>query len=418
MLPALLLALAGLAPAGPVPDAQLEVLEGRASLAGALGVYELRAGRPPQTLAGPGYLEVAPLSRVSLHWRQTGSLLVQGPATLEWNPGPERLTWRFHEVARTHLEVRSRDVRLELPGGWVAVFEYGASYLRGRPGGGVEFHHDAGLPVLLRGPARASGTRPPWTVLAGARLLLEAGRERPATLAGTEGRLLEPYGRPESQALERAVPGHPWTGFTWPWRARTAQPAAAPSTERDRPAEPAAGAAGDGAPQRAPVAPRPIAPSPDASAPVELRDRAVHPTSREAVPPLEGPHGAPVSPPAPAHPTSGGELGRPDGSASAPSEPSALPEPSVLPNSSAQPEPAPPSRSLALPEGPEDLEVQELAPQRRPAPLPPRAADAPTADRPQAAAPLHFDAFIRREGRLVLTPYGALWFEGAERPQH
>ena len=261
MLPAVLLALIGLASPGSAADAQIEVLEGRVSLAAADGVFEVRAGQAPRVVQGAGYVEVPPLSRVSLRWRQTGSLLIEGPAAFEWSPERERLIWNFRQVGRTHLEIRSPHVRVYLPGGWIAAFENGASFLTERSGGAVEFHHDAGLPVLLSGPTKAGSARPPWTILAGARLLLRPVGGRPAALRGTHGRLLEPYGRPEAFARERHSAGARWSGFSWPWRARMDQTVAAfaPAQEPGLAADPMLQLGSSPAPPPAHAQPNPSA---------------------------------------------------------------------------------------------------------------------------------------------------------------
>lgn len=418
MFPALLLALAGTLPSpGSVSHAQLEVLEGRASLAATDGVLEVRQGMDPRVVGGPGYLEVAPLSRVSIRWRQTGSLVIRGPASFEWENEGERLTWRFHQVGKTHLEVRSADVRLYLPGGWVAAFENGASFLRGRSNGGVELHHDAGLPVLLRGRTVSGHARPPWTVLAGAKLLL--GKEsQPGELRGTRGRMLAPYGRPEAYALEQRPSGERWSGFSWPWR---------PSQGQTMPAH-----------ARTPHAPGPVGTPPEA------------PQTGLLLPMLE-PLRAQPEPEAGASPTNTAPLGEveargieepPSPAVPAPGEPTAeaeapLAEPGGPGEPGSQDGPAPGEASEAPSAGPETLSL-DAAPGDLLLPPPPAAGtrlpegevaetvlepvtgaepETRTIDLGEYVPParlhpwLEFTTHIRKEGELMLTPYGVRWRE-------
>ncbi len=222
MLPALALALLVGSSAVDVSSARIEVLEGRAALAGPQGVRELWPEDRATYVSGEAYLEVPALSRASIRWRSSASLLVIGPAALEWGPdvGREVLEWRLVSQTETHLEIRRGPIRVRLPGGWTATFESGAACLRSSPGGGLELHHDAGLPVLLVAPHEPARARPPRVVLAGARLRLDPQRSEPRLLPGSRAQVLAPYARPEGLATAAGPSVGPWEGFSWPWNVR------------------------------------------------------------------------------------------------------------------------------------------------------------------------------------------------------
>ena len=206
------------APGAPLElrRARVELLEGRAHLAGPQGVLELRAGGQTE-VEGRAYLEVRARSRAALRWNAVASLVVEGPAVLEWGPaeGEAGLEWRIEELFEAHLEVRRGPVRARLAGGWSARLEAGAGFLRGIAGGGVEWHHDAGSPVLLSAPHAPRAVRPPWVVLPGAWLRLHPGRTRPGVVEGYGGRLLDPYLRRGSSRTVGTSTA--WPGFSWPW---------------------------------------------------------------------------------------------------------------------------------------------------------------------------------------------------------
>jgi hypothetical protein len=221
MLSALLLLLAApLPPASGIDGpARVELLEGRGFLAGPGGVLALeRSGRAVE-VSGAAHLELRPGARAALRWNALASLVVVGPAMLEWGPadGTRALVeWRLAELHELHVEVRRGPVRLSLPGGWTATLESGASYVRGLPGGAAELSHDAGLPLLVAAPHAPSEVRPPWVVLAGARVRLDPREPYPHALAGSSSRLLDPFARRGAGAAERDALA-PWNGFSWPW---------------------------------------------------------------------------------------------------------------------------------------------------------------------------------------------------------
>jgi hypothetical protein len=217
---------------GP-PPARVELLEGRAFLAGPAGVRELVRAAGDLEVGGAAHLELAARSRVALRWSATASLIVFGPAVVEWGPvGDSRtlLECRFAELAEAHLEVRRGPVRLAFPGGWSASIESGAGFIRGLSGGGVELHHDAGLPLLIEAPHARTEVRPPWVVLAGAWLRLRPGELHPVTLPGSRSRLLDPFARRGSGPLSEGLLA-PWRGFAWPWEGLPLAPAPAPCDE-------------------------------------------------------------------------------------------------------------------------------------------------------------------------------------------
>jgi len=213
------------------PLARVEVLEGRATLARSGVLRSLRPEDGPLDDLAPAYLETSPLSRATLRWSATASLFLDGAAACEWAAGEARasLELRFFHFDEVHLEVRRGPVRVSLPGGWCAEVENAAVYLGARPDGGFVLHHDAGLPLLLAPPCESSRARPPLTVLAGARLAVARGEQKPRVLGRSGMRLLDPFGRPESSALERGPVAPPWTGFAWPWRPSCEERSSAPA---------------------------------------------------------------------------------------------------------------------------------------------------------------------------------------------
>jgi hypothetical protein len=346
------------------PSARVEVLEGRATLAGPSGVRELKPGTRSVEEAGRAYLEVPPLTRVSIRWRATASLLVRGPATLEWGPGTGRnlLEWRLLSQTETHLEVRRGPVRAELPGGWRATLESGAAFLRHTPGGGLELHHDAGQPLLLAAAHEPDRVRPPRVVLAGARLHLGALRSEPELLPGSRSRLLEPYGRSEDLAAGPQQPMGPWTGFSWPWRIQAVE--ARVETHRIPPTPPPGGR-----PPGRISRPRPVS---------EARTEAL-PEPRTVPPPQAEPENV-VAPVATSEPVSVESF------EAAPAEP-----PEVGPELPGEPD----ARRREL--SPEVLQRLWTA-----SAVTVFFGSSPAAPRPEPVR-------IRRHGQLRLTPYGVRW---------
>lgn len=364
LLPALILSV--LAGSEPPPPPRIEVLEGRATLTVPSGVCQLLPGDRSPLVAGDTYLEVPGRSRVSVRWRATASLLIHGPATLEWGPGRDRtlLEWRVSEAAQIHLEVRRGPVLARLPGGWTATYEMGACYLSEGPGGSLDLHHDAGLPVHLVAPHDPEHVVPPVVVLAGARLRLIPGEREPLPLGSSRSRILEPYGRPTARHPDALVTERPWRGFAWPW-----SPAGVHAVEAARPLSPAPLSA-ERRPDAAPHDLRKDGGAPAPAAPTVDPD----PGTRSGGPPAAAAERTPS--PAP--------------STGAPKP--ARPEAHVEPPGAAHPEP-----SL----DPRVVEVLRLL--MVPPLFPGRGGTAAEKEG------LDLRPRVRREGRLHLTPYGADW---------
>jgi len=207
------------APGGAGATARVEVLEGRALLAGAGVVARLEAGGPERAIDGPAHLELPAGSRARVTWSGHASLVIEGRNVIAWHPGAGggAPAWDLAEVGLAHLELRRGPLDLALAGGWGARLYGGACALRGLPGDGVELDHQAGLPFDLWPPQRETQPSAPFTVLAGARVRLHGGSARPLALAGSHARLRDQHQR---LAFERgdAAPGFPaWKGFAWPW---------------------------------------------------------------------------------------------------------------------------------------------------------------------------------------------------------
>jgi hypothetical protein len=214
--------------------ARVEVLEGRALLAGAGVVARLEAGGPERAIDGPAHLELPAGSRARVTWSGSASLVLEGRNVLAWHPGGDGAApaWDLAEVGLAHLELRRGPLDLTLAGGWGARLYSGACALRGLPGDGVELDHQAGLPFDLWPPQRDAQPSAPFTVLAGARVRLLGGAARPLALQGSQARLRDPHQRLGFER-ERAAEGFPaWRGFAWPWTS----PAARGSAQPERPA--------------------------------------------------------------------------------------------------------------------------------------------------------------------------------------
>jgi hypothetical protein len=212
MLPSLLLAaLAGL------PPVHIDVLAGRAELASPLGIVPLRSGEKPLERHGPGYIEVAALSRLNLRWRGITSLELDGASALEWRGSArdeDGLTLEVLRMDRLSAEVRRGPLRLELPGGWRATLTHGALHVRTLSNGALELEHIAGAPLLLAAAPVEGRLSPPWTVLAGSKVLLEPSAEQPRSSAGRKPLAQE---RRDLAWAQPATHGTPWTSFRWPW---------------------------------------------------------------------------------------------------------------------------------------------------------------------------------------------------------
>jgi hypothetical protein len=347
--------------AEPPPPPRIEVLEGRATLTVPEGIRQLRAGEPAPLIAGETYLELPARARVSVRWRDTASLLIHGPASLEWGPGRDRhrLEWRVVRAAEIHLEVRRGPVLTRLPGNWTAALEMGASFLTAGPGGSLDLHHDAGLPIHLVAPHAPQRVRPPVVVLAGARVRLIPGEETARPLGSSRSRILEPYGSSGQRAPDAVAAHRPWRGFTWPWASSEARAVEATLVE---PA-PASG---------------PQAGSGDLLLP--LRGETSHRGGGSPAAAPTGPSGTPATP---------------------------LPPEPQAPTEAAEEAPAAPRGPPLDPELAEVLRWLLVPPL-----FPPHGEAAEEAQQEPGAAPLNLVPRVRRDGRLHLTPYGADWDDG------
>jgi hypothetical protein len=333
--------------------ARVEVLEGRASVGLPSAVLRLEAGAPRQQFVGPVHLEVAVASRARVGWSGMGSLLLEGRGVVEWAAPRERdelMRWTFVEVTRASLELRRGRVHVELPGGWRGLLQPGAYTLSGLPGGPVELHHDAGLPVTLWPPSIEGRPKaqPPFTVLAGGAVRLLGEAPRPVTLPSSADAVQAPHDRLGFESQVASVRRFPaWKGFSWPWARPTEASARQPLA----------------LPGHGPLGERVVVPrsSPRASA---------DPTNAVAE---DEPAGEAAGAPAPrASRPPDGDAG---GSASAP----------VLADGAGGPQPEPPPGSAT---GPAEPVGKRL--------------------------PLWTFLPLRSSGEMVLTPYGPRWIDVAE----
>lgn len=192
----------------------LRVLAGRVVLARPEGIERRTTEDKLTWLDARGYLESSATSRFEMSWDGAASLECSGPTTIEWREATSERGGVYLDllrVERLHLEVRRGPLRCVLPGGWIFNLEHGASFLRRLPDGHFELEHGAGAPLLVAREARSGDVRPPWTVLPGAKVRLEAD-----ALAGHRRVLAPP------QAMARAKdpmpsPSTPWASFRWPW---------------------------------------------------------------------------------------------------------------------------------------------------------------------------------------------------------
>lgn len=200
-------------------SARVEVLEGRALLAGEGAVARLEAGGPERRIDGAAHLELPAGSRARVTWGGRASLVLEGRNVIAWHPGGDGVppAWDLAEVGLAHLELRRGPLDVALAGGWGARLHSGACALRGLPGDGVELDHQAGLPFDLWPPQRSAAPSAPFTVLAGARVRLMAATARPLALQGSQARLRDPHQRFAFEREQAPSGFPPWRGFAWPW---------------------------------------------------------------------------------------------------------------------------------------------------------------------------------------------------------
>jgi hypothetical protein len=211
-----------LASAPVAGQVRIEVLEGRAQLVTAERVEQLAPNAAPRASSAAGHLTVRAASRLRLTWPGRASVLVQGPAALEWHadvgvPGPDgapgraaaadTLVLAVVELGQLDVEVRRGVLQLSLPESWRASLCGVAVQLAALPSGAVELVHHAGAPVELEWTGERSASRPPIRVP-----------------AGSSVRLARPRHSPQESPLEAQRAPWPADADEWPWRAPSDTP--------------------------------------------------------------------------------------------------------------------------------------------------------------------------------------------------
>jgi hypothetical protein len=203
--------LLALAAGGDLAPARIELAAGRADLAGPEGVVTLLGGGEAREVVGPAYLELGAASRLALRWRGEASLEVRGSSALEWRApldgaGVMVIAWRVSEL---DFEVRRGPLRLDLGSGWRIELDVGAAGIRRLADGRLELRHVAGAPLALFHQSASGLVSPPWTVLPGSQVRLEAS-SAPAIVQG-------PAPTRAKASPERHDDAPPWSDFAWPW---------------------------------------------------------------------------------------------------------------------------------------------------------------------------------------------------------
>jgi hypothetical protein len=203
--------LLALAAGGDLAPARIELAAGRADLAGPEGVVTLLGGGEAREVVGPAYLELGAASRLALRWRGEASLEVRGSSALEWRApldgaGVLVIAWRVSEL---DFEVRRGPLRLDLGSGWRIELDVGAAGIRRLADGRLELRHVAGAPLALFHQSASGLVSPPWTVLPGSQVRLEASTA-PAIVQG-------PAPTRAKASPERHDDAPPWSDFAWPW---------------------------------------------------------------------------------------------------------------------------------------------------------------------------------------------------------
>jgi len=225
MLPALLMLTAL---PGDLGVARLELSSGRADIVSAAGVTSLVGRSAARDVDGRAYVELGAASQLALRWRGEASLELRGAAAVEWRaPADQRgvlfTAWRVSEL---DFEVRRGPLRLDVGGGWRLELDVGAAGLRTLADGRLEVRHVAGAPLRIARDLGDGLVTPPWTLLPGGEVRLDAGAASSASAHGL-GSGAEFRGRalgPPAPGSERFAPAQPWAQFAWPW-APPARPA-------------------------------------------------------------------------------------------------------------------------------------------------------------------------------------------------
>lgn len=447
MLPALLMLTAL---PGDLGVARLELSTGRADIVSAAGVTSLVGRSAAQDVDGRAYLELGAASQLALRWRGEASLELRGAAAVEWRaPADQRgvlfTAWRVSEL---DFEVRRGPLRLDVGGGWRLELDVGAAGLRTLADGRLEVRHVAGAPLRIARDLGDGLVTPPWTLLPGGEVRLDAGALGAAGSRGAasgaefRGRALGP----PAPGGERFAPAAPWSQFAWPWAApaRPALPAPWPArsaSEQTDSAAPAriesgriapASSSHEAQPERSDAAREPgrehtfengaatapaVVPEPRIELP-QVRSRARDASAPAALPSA----GAVPTPQPPAAPathdgaSAGGAAPSSDATDQRAVEPAA---PEFAPTVDAgragsQADSAAQARGAAELDRALALALRMALLVQRSAPCGFAFAAAPT---PPAPVRVPFDASrfapLRREGELVLTPFGPRW---SERP--
>ena len=239
MLPALLLVTVLPADLGV---ARLELSAGRADIVSAAGVTSLVGRSAAHDVDGRAYVELGAASQLALRWRGEASLELRGAAAVEWRaPADQRgvlfTAWRVSEL---DFEVRRGPLRLDVGGGWRLELDVGAAGLRTLADGRLEVRHVAGAPLRISRDLGDGLVTPPWTLLPGGEVRLDAGALSSAPLRGA-GSGAEFRGRalgPPAPGGERFAPPQPWAQFAWPWAAPTRPTLLAPWPARSASEQP------------------------------------------------------------------------------------------------------------------------------------------------------------------------------------
>lgn len=212
--------------AHPGLAARVEVLEGRARLFAPDRIEALFEHLPPLLVEGPVHLDVRAAARVRVTWPGQASVLVHGPAALEWRPAAvaspagegeglrtftsQALRLDVLDLGTIDLEARRGAIELALPGAWRTRVERAALQLSSTASGAVELWHHAGLGLRLEWLGDKSETRPPVDMPAGSRVHLDRPKPPPRAALLEERREPWPAGAEE-----------------WPWRMTSDTPEAA-----------------------------------------------------------------------------------------------------------------------------------------------------------------------------------------------
>lgn len=430
MLPALLMLTAL---PGDLGVARLELSTGRADIVSAAGVTSLVGRSAARDVDGRAYVELGAASQLALRWRGEASLELRGAAAVEWRaPADQRgvlfTAWRVSEL---DFEVRRGPLRLDVGGGWRLELDVGAAGVRTLADGRLEVRHVAGAPLRIARDLGDGLVTPPWTLLPGGEVRLDAGAASSSSARGV-GSGAEFRGRalgPPAPGRERFAPAQPWAQFAWPWAA-PARPAlltpwpARSASEQPESAAPARIESGRIAPASSahPTQAGSSDAADDAARDERIELPQVRSRARDASAPAGGSSaGAAANPPMSVEPAEPAPRADTDGNeaASGAATTSDATESGAEERAASQSAPADEVRGDAAASGAALERAVQLAAQmtllvQRLAPSGFACATAPMAPAP-SRVPFDASGFapLRRTGELVLTPFGPRW---SERP--